>query len=339
MVLAELISSALQRHAGVLEENLPYFEKVQNTLLDIARERSGDPDYGPDMFMTTYLVTFAIAMEYKPDVIIEIGRALGNSTSVFSRYKFTQHDCTFYSFSLEEWDVESQRLSDAVDGFQYDPDSINLIDIRLVDFEKILAGKERVLVFWDAHGFDVSDGILSQLFPHLADRQNLVLMDDVFDARYDYDNLPFKFSDGYADCSVWKGCEFPNITTLRFGYLASMFEEGPLLYDFACRNDMPLYSFRHALEQWRTKDPEAYVALNSRLHFQLNPGECSLVYCSLDEAARPALTFPSPSPSLLAALQSTEQETDSSEAVAPPHLSLIRRVFERARRLLRQMVR
>ena len=58
-------------------------------------------------------------------------------------------------------------------------------DIATADFEAIVDGAVRVLVFWDAHGYHVADHVLGRLLPSIADRPHLVLMHDISDVRYE----------------------------------------------------------------------------------------------------------------------------------------------------------
>jgi hypothetical protein len=58
-------------------------------------------------------------------------------------------------------------------------------DITTVDFEPLLVGSTRTLVFWDAHGTDIAEALIGGLLPSLP-AANKVVVDDIWRAPSRY---------------------------------------------------------------------------------------------------------------------------------------------------------
>lgn len=304
------------------------------------------------MHFTTYLVLFGMMLDFKPDIIIELGRGPGNSTFVFNRYCQLHRECEFHSFGLEDWDREIAILSEKF--AEFDTSHINLhhMDLRLFDYETIINSDKRCVVFFDAHGYDATDATFSLIFPLLKDRQHLIVVDDIWDGRYDYQTdvggrpNSAKWSNrGYHGKSLWNGPKLPITSTIRLGHLESLYEEVVLLYDFACRNNLPVHTFRHAFEMWRTEEPEEYETFNSAMEDLVNPDEEYLVYLSLDEADIAELTFPEPSEGLLVDRANARNQSDSEVSAVPVaekksgSSHLIVRIIRRAVRIAKHIAK
>src|SRR5262249_35660982 len=113
-------------------------------------------------------------------------------------------------------------------------------DILTYDFKNALAGAQRVLLFWDAHGFEVAEVVLGQIMPELAARAHLVIMHDILDRRYQ-DVVP----SSYEDNELWTGGNC-NSRYLQLGLLVSGVEQVISIFDFSTRNGLPLHSCDHS---------------------------------------------------------------------------------------------
>ena len=110
-------------------------------------------------------------------------------------------------------------------------------DIAEADFEAIVDGAVRVLVFWDAHGYHVADHVLGRLLRSIADRPHLVLMHDISDVRHD---VPAALS-AYGRHSLWRGNDWSG-PRVRLGHFVSCVEQLVAAVDFTSRNNVPLHT-------------------------------------------------------------------------------------------------
>src|SRR5207237_9057428 len=72
-------------------------------------------------------------------------------------------------------------------------------DILTFDIAPYVQKSRRIVVFWDAHGFEVAEWVLGCLLPQLAFKPHLILMHDLSDMRY---CSPPR---AYGEERLWKG--------------------------------------------------------------------------------------------------------------------------------------
>jgi len=129
---------------------------------------------------------YALAISFRPDVVLELGRGYGNSTCVFTDAANDTGECRVVSVDSnpeEFWQRQTApKLAPFVGPRWFAPLTVLQDDITTLDFRPLLHGANRVLVFWDAHGAAVAEAILSRLFPALPS-DNLVVVDDVWSVR------------------------------------------------------------------------------------------------------------------------------------------------------------
>jgi hypothetical protein len=152
------------------------------------------------------------------------------------------------------------------------------------DFTQSLADAGRVLLFWDAHGFDVAEVVLGKILPKLIARHHLVAVHDVADLRYqDQESLL------YGGHGLWRGTgDEPHIKRLKIGFLDSAEEQLISIVDFATRNGIPLHTSE---ESFHTELSEQQAADLSAIFGEMYSPLGQWLYFSLSEASRP-LTFP-----------------------------------------------
>lgn len=109
-----------------------------------------------------WLSIAASALAFAPDLVVELGRGVGTSTALFSYLRFPVVSIC----NTNLWTpVTVPRLSTVLllDWSQ----SVRAIvgDINEQDHRELVEGANRVLLFWDAHGYAVAETVLSRLLP------------------------------------------------------------------------------------------------------------------------------------------------------------------------------
>jgi hypothetical protein len=187
----------------------------------------------------------AASLEFRPDLILELGRGAGNSTCLFTEVanRLGLGAGTVLSFDIHEhWQRYTvPKLRPHVPEKWFAPLSALTQDLLFFDFHKAVTDANRILVFWDAHGFDVAECVLGAILPELADRPHLVMMHDMCDLRYGAaGNLD------YGDHGIWKKTDFDG-PRLKLGSIDSAVEQAISIFDFSTRNHLPLHSADHDL--------------------------------------------------------------------------------------------
>src|SRR6185369_3385136 len=113
-----------------------------------------------DLTMFQWAQLSAMALEFKPDLILELGRGKGNSTCLFTESANIIGNTKVVSLCLSTGFIE-QTLPRLFHGGYVAPGWLNPLecwatDILFFDFESLLNKHNRVLLFWDAHGFVVA---------------------------------------------------------------------------------------------------------------------------------------------------------------------------------------
>lgn len=123
---------------------------------------------------------FARTAAFEPDLIVELGRGLGNSTAVFTQYANESECEAVVSVGYETgWATISEpKLEQIVPQGWFSPLTVISWDITSVDYRPILAGYTRPLIFWDAHGRDVARTVLREIVP-LLPAEHLVIVHDM----------------------------------------------------------------------------------------------------------------------------------------------------------------
>jgi hypothetical protein len=135
-----------------------------------------------DLPLADWRELYQLTVEFKPDLVLELGRGYGNSTCVFVE---AVHGAGGRVVSIgndgnREWERSTvPRLEPLVGRRWFRPLTALHADIRDVDYAAILNRRRRVLVYWDAHGRDVAETVLADVLPRLPS-ENLVIVDDVW---------------------------------------------------------------------------------------------------------------------------------------------------------------
>ena len=173
----------------------------------------------------------------------------------------------------DDWEKHSlPRVEDVVPTNWFEPLTIINEDILVIDYEKILADQQRVLLFWDAHGYDVAGCVLGSVLPLLENREHLVIMHDIVDNRY-FRNDIFD----YKGEPIWQRSPEMEGPFLCLGNYSSMQEQLVSILDFTTRNKITLHSADHSFHTELGQDREKVAELNQLLgepFFSLNGYWC-----------------------------------------------------------------
>ncbi|MFC2153908.1 hypothetical protein ACFLRC_00305 [Candidatus Altiarchaeota archaeon] len=190
----------------------------------------------------------AFAFEYSPDLILELGRGHGNSTCAFTEVanQLTPNKCRVISIcDSDKWRKKTYpRLVKGVSEEWFHPLTIIDDDILSVDYESHLSGFERILVFWDAHGFDVAECVLGKILPIIHKKSHAVIMHDIHDTNY----WPPDFRE-YGGQGLWRGGNYEAGRLLCLNNLHGCVDQIVAILDFISRNDLLLHSADHSLHQ------------------------------------------------------------------------------------------
>jgi hypothetical protein len=195
---------------------------------------------------------FAMAREFGADLIIELGRGSGNSTCAFTEAaNQLPGPCRIVSVcNSPSWHDETvPRLLPAVASSWFQPLQAVQHDILTFDFASVLAGAQRVLIFWDAHGFEIAACVLGKLLPLVASKDHIVLLHDMSDLRYCGELDP----DG--NYALWAGDPCGE-GRFCIGNVVSKVPQAISIMDFITRNHLTLDSVDHSIHTTIANDPQ-----------------------------------------------------------------------------------
>ncbi|MFN2454876.1 MAG: hypothetical protein ABR577_11715 [Pyrinomonadaceae bacterium] len=297
-----------QRHA--LAEFRPRAEQLQEAVGKLT-----------DLMPFQWAQLFTMALEFKPDVILELGRLAGNSTVIFTEAANQLGDCRVVSLCLTDvWQKATvPSLSEMVPEKWFDPLDALQADILTFDYEATFMDAKRVMIFWDAHGFDVAECVLGKILPLVQDRPHLVIMHDLSDARYTGD----EYTTNYGEHGLWKG-EAAGDPSIRLGHISSKVAQSVSIFDFTSRNKLSLHSADHNLHTELGMDASKVAELKKLVGDKLFSLTGHWFWFSLNENAGPR-TFPN----------FQHRKLPQGEALSPAPMSLKMRLKAAASILLR----
>jgi len=245
-----------------------------------------------DLSLTQYAQMSAFALEFRPDLIIELGRGLGNSACLFLEVADrlqNEKNCRLLSLCLSDnWFTQTvPRLNSFCSAEWFARGRFLQADINQYDFEPEISPLKRCLLFWDAHGFDIAEAVLGRIMPLLAGKEHLVIMHDISDTRY------CTAPRSYADCGLWNGVNAGN-AAFRIGHYFSRVAQTISVLDFAARNDFTLHTADESLHAEFAHDEGKRAELRRLLGDDLFSLQAHWAWFSLQEALGP-LVFPEPS--------------------------------------------
>jgi hypothetical protein len=265
----------------------------QRLVLSKGKERilalSGAVDRPGDLWPYQWAQLMAMALEFSPDLILELGRGRGNSTCAFTQVAnwLKPRPCRVLSLCIsDDWNkLTLPRVRQTVPEVWFEPLEALETDILAFDYESALSGYSRIFVFWDAHGYEVAECVLGEILPRIANQPHLVVMHDLSDARYLAPS-----SDQYDHHGLWKGNNWDG-PRIRIGNINSAVEQAVAITDFTLRNKIPLHSADHDLHSEFDADPVRVAELQRLLGDSLFSLSCYWFWFSMNGFPGP-WTFP-----------------------------------------------
>ena len=218
-------------------------------------------DWENDLELYQWVELLSFTLEFSPDLILELGRGRGNSTCVYTEAANHLSECKVISVcNSTDWEnISLPRVKEVVPGNWFEPLTIINGDILTLNYEMLLGNSQRVLLFWDAHGFAIAECVLGGILPLLVDREHIVIMHDISDNRYvDQDYFDYRGE------RIWRGADKQS-ARLCLGDYNSLQEQLVAIIDFTTRNKLSLNSADYSLQTELRHDPEKLIELNRLL--------------------------------------------------------------------------
>ena len=218
------------------------------------REAIGDP---VNLSSFQWAQWFAHVREYQPDLVLELGRGLGNSTAAINEALYQLGHGRLVSFCLSRtWQEKTvPLLQPLVPSDWFDRIEARVGNMLLEDFREVVGSARRVLLIWDAHGFEIASLVLGHILPLLADREHFVVMHDISDVRY-----ADKRQSSYDGRELWQGMEFSyrnsQSARLQLGWISTVVDQAIAVVDFLGRNEGQLYSADESFHEEIGRDGE-----------------------------------------------------------------------------------
>jgi hypothetical protein len=230
-----------------------YYDERRRIAADapLLRQLIAAVDWTNDLTPPQWAQWYGVALGFQPDLVVELGRGRGNSTALFCQAIATLGRGRVVSLcNTGDWaTVTAPRVSKVVGRRWFDPLEARITDILTADYADILGDHRRVLLLWDAHGFEIAEVVLGEILPRLLDRTHLVVMHDITDNRYAH------ASRSYEGQPLWKGSEWQQRTgcwgaRVNIGWMHAIQDQVIAIADFSARNDLPVESADHELAQF-----------------------------------------------------------------------------------------
>jgi SAM-dependent methyltransferase len=196
-------------------------------------------DAPQDMLPATIFHWYAMVLEFKPDVILELGRGYGNSTAVLTEAA-NQIGATVKSFDLNPGWLRKGSLEGLVDPAWFEALELLHGDLTGEDFGRHIG--DRTLIVWDAHGFDIAETVLGRILPLIAAKPHLVMCHDIADNR-------FAFTERQYRGPLWRGMDdyYHTLATeprsfFNLGHFCGAVDQVIPILDFCWRNEIELHS-------------------------------------------------------------------------------------------------
>ncbi|AZN38506.1 hypothetical protein [Paenibacillus albus] len=278
--------ASLLMAAEALYKQMPALTSMKNR----ASELHSVVDYSGDLSLFQWIQMTAIALEFKPDLILELGRGKGNSTCMFTEVTHAlDNECDVVSICLSNaFEMETKKkLHDTglANGEWFARMHTYQQDILTFPYEDLFENYNRVLVFWDAHGYSVANCVLGKILPLLERKNHLIMMHDISDTRY-----VSKVASLYQDI-LWTGNHFGG-RTLQLGHLISSVEQLVAITDFTSRNEVELHTADHSFHTYFAQHPNHFKEISAVLDPTMVSKNAHWVYFSLNGLER-EITYPS----------------------------------------------
>ena len=240
-----------------------------------------------DLELYQWIQLASVALEYQPQLIIELGRGIGNSTACFLEVCNRlggRDNCQLLSLCLStDW---SQRTADRIrksyapSDYWFAPAIIEQTNILEYDIEPHLQGISRCLVFWDAHGFEVAECFLGKWLPMLEKCSHRILMHDISDTRFEGCDTD------YGNSRIWHGESAAN-EAMFLGHIYTRVAQAISVLDFTTRNSIPFHSASESFSTEIGDSPEKLAEVGSLFGEDAARMDAHWFWFSLEEANGP----------------------------------------------------
>lgn len=224
-----MIIDLLFKHQAQLAADVPAFRTVM--------EQVNDP---ANLALIQALLLAAAVYELQPKSILDLGTGMGNSSAVFGLIA-DRFGAEVHTFDINpNWPSVLANLREPFRA----KIAANVTahgDITACGFEDLVGDAPSVVVFWDAHGFEVAQHVLSTIMPLIADRAHLVLCHDMSDNRY-------AVPKSYGGMPIW-GIDAQPTAYVNASWVCSHAAQAIAILDFCWRNDLSFHSIDEELRE------------------------------------------------------------------------------------------
>jgi hypothetical protein len=282
---------------GPFDLGRSYYEQRGHLVEDLTRLREliQAVNWPNDLAPPQWAQWYSVALGFAPDLIMELGRGYGNSTALFGQAAWRLGRTRIVSLCQSaEWSSQvAPRIARVVDPAWFDNIDARRTDILSVDYEAIIADHRRVLLLWDAHGYEIAELVLGEILPRLANREHLLLMHDISDNRY------VSVPRSYGGHPLWKGSGSSgqagaSHSRVNIGWMNSIQDQVVALADFSARNDLEIGSADHEYARFFGTHPEHAAEMRQLLGDEFFSRIGSWAFLSLTGKAGP-FHYPGPS--------------------------------------------
>lgn len=266
-----------------------YYEQRKRIAADapLLRELIAGVDWTNDLTPPQWAQWYSVALGFRPDLILELGRGRGNSTAVFCQAAAALGDAKVISLCQSgDWAIlTAPRLAKVVGAGWFDALDARMTDIVNADYRAILGDHRRVLVLWDAHGFEVAEMVLGEILPLLLGREHFVIMHDILDNRH------AAVAPSYAGQPLWRGSAWQQAPAqdrrVNIGWMHALQEQVIAIADFAARNDLEIGSADHEYSRFFDADAERAADMHRTLGDEFFSTTSQWAFLSLTGKAGP----------------------------------------------------
>jgi hypothetical protein len=232
----------------------------------VLRQLIAAVDWTNDLTAPQWAQWYSVALGFQPDLILELGRGRGNSTALFCQAAGVLGRTNVVSLcNSGDWTtMTAPKLASVVPPSWFEPLDARMTDILTADYAEIIGDHRRVLLLWDAHGFEIAEVVLGEILPRLLDRDHLVIMHDIADNRYGGG------SRSYGGQPLWKGSEWQQRSgcsgaRVNVGWMHALQDQVIAIADFSARNDLTIESADHEFATFFAAHPSKAAEMTAVL--------------------------------------------------------------------------
>jgi hypothetical protein len=213
-----------------------------------------DPAHANLAPLQSYLIAAAV-LARRPDVILDLGTGTGCSSATMAIAAGANGVGTIETFDLtDRWPHEIAPKLHEIDRSHWAPIRQHVGDLTRFDYAELLRSARSVVIFWDAHGFEVAEAVLGKILPRVCDIPHLVVCHDVVDNRFPGPTT----ARSYNGKRFWRGMDdwyrHPDTTNcVNIGWCNALVDQILPILDFCYRNEIELQSVDyeiHRSEAW-----------------------------------------------------------------------------------------